>query len=126
MMNTTKNSYLTSKLEFPMFDQTIYLSLFDVTKFNIFKKFIKKEFNVSIENVNKAACCYNLDGNNILILIHDKTPLKDIFRLIVHESVHVVNFIKENTEITANDEFDACMISFIVDFFSKIDINSTK
>lgn len=114
MMTTTKNSNpIKSKIELPEFDQVIWFSNSD---FSILQEYINRQLKEQIENEsNNAALTFDFEDRNlILIWIDSSVNEKDFLRLVVHESVHASNFVKKNTHIRANDEFDACITSFIV------------
>ena len=114
MMTTTKNSNpIKSKIELTEFDQVIWFSNSD---FSMLQEYIEKHFSEQIENEsNNAALTFDFEDKNIILIwIDSSVNEKDFLRLVVHESVHATNFIKKNTHIRANDEFDACITSFIV------------
>ena len=113
-MTITKNSNsIKLTIELPEFDQTI---LFSNSDFSMLQEYITKQFKEQIENKsNNAALTFDFEDKNIILIWIDSfVNKKDFLRLVVHESVHATNFIKKNTHIRANDEFDTCITSFIV------------
>lgn len=113
-MTITKNlNPIKAKIELPEFDQVVWLSNSD---FSVLQEYIEKHFNEQIENEsNSLALTFDFEDRNvILIWIDISANEKDFLRLLVHEAVHATNFIKKNAHIRANDEFDACITSFIV------------
>lgn len=113
-MTITKNSNsIKLTIELPEFDQTI---LFSNSDFSMLQEYITKQFKEQIENKsNNAALTFDFEDENIILIwIDSSVTKKDFLRLVIHESVHATNFIKKNTHIRANDEFDACITSFIV------------
>ncbi|MBO5142847.1 MAG: hypothetical protein J6C46_07625 [Clostridia bacterium] len=113
-MNTTKDlSPIKKIITLPEFDQVIW---FSNCEFSILKKYIRNSFKEQISNeTNNVALTFNFEYKNLILIWIDKDVCeKDFLRFLVHESVHAANFVKDNTCITANDEFDACITSFIV------------
>lgn len=105
------------KLELPIYRFDIYCCNDEFSKLQQYFKYKYKEKLTNDEDV--GGLCWNLQNQNIILIWLNPEYPTDYLENLIHECVHAINYLKNNLNITSNDEFDAYGISYLTTYFKK-------